>query len=319
MLITETLGILKDNSLNEATNITVDYVDEFIGKLVEEGYIRSAANEICYNVPLTRPTGYAFGAIKDKLSNKIKINRKAVQVKDHFTITEITKEVLEDIMNQYGRDGISLLVDLIKRDLFIEQDDELFAYINSIAKKDPTTIRLNELDYESGMMKLKTYVDEQSMKIAGDIKAPNSPFVIGSPKAIGLLMLDDNEPEKRTKADIYSYVGSLGQRDLFVDYNATSDYILIGLNGEETLRGITFCPFSLSTTFHTHYQDGATSLRVNNRYDFIRNPLDNEGLDNSRFFVRAEIVFADDSIDFNEFKDAFEKQLTEETDIGVNP
>lgn len=285
MKLENTLNKIKENSLNES--ISIDNVDIFLGELIKEGNIKSSVKEICYTVPMSGPSGFVYGSVKE--GDVIKIKRSKVDANDHITVTEITKEVIDDVYSQFGEDAPKLLADLIKRDIAIEQDKELFTFINDIATK-KTDMELSASDFEAQLVALQGYMDEIGMKVAADVKATTSTVIIGSPKVIGLLVKDDIELTRKQEK-MYSYAGSLGSRDLFVDFEATEDYITVGVNGDDTLRGVTFCPYNIATNFTEKYSDGAKVVRLNNRYAFQQNPIDTLGSGKSKFFVKTKILF----------------------------
>lgn len=306
MKIGNTLDILIKNSLTES--IDIENVDKFVGELIKEGMVKSSVGDICYVAPLTAPTGFVFSAKKE--DNILKINKAFIEVDEHPIITEITQEVMDDVLKQFGENGIELLTDLIQSELYIEQDRELFKFIDDIATIAPDKIPVTLDNTESDLMNLQGYIDSLSLKISAIHKSPMGSIIIGSSRVIGLLTKMDNEINKKDDA-MYSYAGSFGNRDLFVDYNATEDYITVGINSSATLRGVVFSPYSISTNYHTTY-DGFKVIRVNNRYKFTRNPSDNQqGKNNSNFFIKTYINFsASNGIDFNEFLEAFNNEIT---------
>jgi len=313
MEIKNVCDILIENSINKTLNEnTIIKQPEIIGNIITEGYSKSIVSDICNVIPLTKPTGYVFG-VKSNEDGSIKLVKNMVEVKDHIKNTNITKETIDDIFSQYNKDGVKLITNLIKRDLFLEQDYNVIKYINKIAKKVPDLIVPNSGDMDGEVTKLMGFIDAVALEMAYDLKTNVKGFIIASPIVMGLLQKDDNVIPKN-KEELLSYVGSVRQRDLFCDYNAEEEYIIVGLNPSKDLRGITFCPYNIEINYHDIYQDGSKMIRINNRYGFIRNPLDNEGDDNSRFFVKAKVKFSQEYADFNEFVEAFNSQITKNTD-----
>ena len=121
------LEIVKKNSLNES--ISIDNVDDFVGTLITDGLVRTATRKICYTAPLTKSSGFVFSAHRDSTNDKIEIDKNFVEAVDNPIVTSISKEIIEDITSQFGVSGTSLIANLIKRDLFIEQDEKLFEFI----------------------------------------------------------------------------------------------------------------------------------------------------------------------------------------------
>jgi hypothetical protein len=117
--------------------------------------------------------------------------------------------------------------------------------------------------------------------MATNLKTNMSGFIVASPKVAALLLraFSANFAEQRNK--MIGYVGSLGERDLYVDYWTEDDYILIGLNSKEELKGVFFSPYDMSVTYSTKAQSGANIVRVNNRFAITRNPLVNDGVNDS--------------------------------------
>lgn len=306
MKLENTLDLITKNSLNES--ISIENVESFVGTLVKEGMVKSSTKDLCYTAPLNTPSGFVFSA--EKIDNKIKINRNFVQAQDHIILTELTKEVIDDIYKQFGENAPELLSDLIQRDIFIDQDKELFRFIDNIAIED-NIMDLRKDGFDAATVRLQGLMDQQLLVISEKVKANMGAVIIGSPRVIGLLIMNDNDVEKKDDLQ-YSYAGSVGTRDLFVDYNATEDYLTVGLNGDHTLRGVVFCPYNISTSYYTAYSTGSEVVRINNRYVFTRNPLDEQtGEKNSKFFIKTKIIFDDATFnpDITEFTTAFEAEI----------
>lgn len=298
------LNKVKANSLTESIDIAD--VDSFVGALVKEGMVKSSTKDICYTTPLNTPTGYIFSSRKE--DNKIKIDKTFVQAQDHTVLTELTKEVIDDIYKQFGENAPLLLNDLIQRDIYIGQDKELFKFIDNIAIEDNVMDLTND-GFDAATVRLQGLMDQQLLVISEKVKASMGAVIIGSPRVIGLLIMNDNDVQKHDDAQ-YSYAGSVGTRDLFVDYDATEDYLTVGLNGEPTLRGVIFCPYCISTNYYTAYSTGEEVVRVNNRYTFARNPLDIQtGEKNSKFFIKTKIVFKNSGGDITDFINSFNTEI----------
>lgn len=304
MKLINTLDLITKNSLTES--ISIENVESFVGTLVKEGMVKSSTKDLCYTAPLTTPSGYIFSA--EKIDNRIKINRTFVEAQDHIILTDLSKEVIDDIYNQFGENAPELLTDLLQRDIFIEQDRELFRFIDKIAV-DNTTMDLSKDGFDAAIVRLQGLVDQQLLQVSEQVKASMGAVIIGSPRVIGLLIMNDNDVDRKDDLQ-YSYAGSVGTRDLFVDYNSTEDYLTVGLNGDHTLRGVVFSPYNIATTYYTAYSTGGQVVRVNNRYVFNRNPLDiQDGEKNSKFFIKTKIIFDDTNIDITDFTEAFEAEI----------
>ena len=304
MKLENTLDLVVKNSLNES--ISIENVESFIGKLVKEGMVKASTKDICYTAPLTTPSGFIFSA--EKVDGKIKINKSFIHAEDHIVMTELTKEVIDDIFNQFGVNAPELISDLIQRDIFIDQDKELFKFIDDIAIEDEV-MDLSSEGFDAATVRLQGLMDQQLLVVSEKVKASMGAIVIGSPKIIGLLIMNDNEVKKHDDSQ-YSYAGSVGTRDLFVDYNATEDYLTVGLNGEDTLRGVVFSPYNISTTYYTSYSTGGDVVRINNRYKFSRNPLDIQtGAKNSKFFIKTKIILKHPDTDITEFIESFNTEI----------
>jgi hypothetical protein len=315
MELNSTYNIVCENSVNENSDIA--YQPELVGKLIKEVLSRSMVADICNFRPLTQPTGYVFG-VKPNSSDKIEIVKNFVEAKDHIKLTTITKEVVDDIFSQYGESGTELLTSLLKRDVALDQDKDVVNFMRTISTKvDDVTVTADNI--EAGQRYVETLVDTFIIKMATNLKTNMSGFIVASPKVAALLLraFSANFAEQRNK--MIGYVGSLGERDLYVDYWTEDDYILIGLNSKEELKGVFFSPYDMSVTYSTEAQSGANIVRVNNRYAITRNPLDNDGVNDSIFFTSFPITFQLDGLDFDEFLKAFNNQLTDEIDTGINP
>jgi hypothetical protein len=281
-----TLEIVEKNTLNES--ISIENVEGFVGDLINDGLVRTVTKKICYTAPLTQPSGFVFSAHRDSDSDTLDINKNFVEAVDHPVVTKISKEIIEDVTNQFGKSGSTLISNLIKRDLFIEQDKDLFTFINDMATEAPQ-FDITSDNLEADLVRLTGYIDELGLLIREKVGAPISTCIIGSPPVIGLLKrMEDEESDDMDDTKLYSFAGKKGYRDLYVDLDATDDYVTVGINGDSTLRGVVYSPYSIATNFVTSATTGGQVIRVNNRYAFTRNPLDNDTGD-SKFFIKTPI------------------------------
>jgi hypothetical protein len=284
MNFNKTLEIVEKNTLNES--IDIENVEGFVGELINDGLVRTVTSKICYTAPLNKPTGFVFSAHRE--DDTLEINKNFVESIDHSVVTSISKEIIEDITGQFGTSGAGLIANLVKRDLFIAQDKDLFSFIDDIATEAPQ-FEVTSDNLEADLVRLTGYIDEIGLLIREKVGAPISTCIIGSPTVIGLLKkMEDGESDDLDDAKLYSFAGKKGYRDLYVDLDATDDYVTVGINGDDTLRGVVYSPYAIATNFVTSATTGGQVIRVNNRYALTRNPLDNE-TGNSKFFIKTPI------------------------------
>lgn len=291
---------------NSGGNIDIADFSDLLSNIILEGIKGSIVSDISNIYPLTGGnSGYVFGAKKE--GDILKVKKRLLDSQDHIILTDMTKETIDDVYKMFGDDAVEILTTLIKRDLILDQDKEVFNYVRDIMQiKD--TLEVSKDDMYNSSLILKEFTDESFMEIMFDLKCSSETMIIASPAVAAIMLRNDNhKPEKENQ--VLSYIGKIGDRRIFVDFNAPYDYVCTGYCGEESLRGIMFAPYNIMATYHEKYQDGSLMLRINNRYAFSRNVLDNDGQNDSRFFIGAKVNVAQAGSDVGSFIDAFNEQL----------
>ena len=293
---------------NSAGNIEVVDFSDLLSGLVIEGVKGSVVSDIANIYPLTGGnSGYVFGAYKDE--DTLKIKKRFLNSTDHIIITDMTKETVDDINKMFGENASEIIISLIKRDLILDQDKEVFNYIRTIMQLKPD-IEVSKSDMYNSSLVLKHFVDDNFINMMSDLKFSSETAIITTP-AIAAMMLRSDNTKPRKENSILSYIGQIGDREIYVDFNSTYDYIAVGYCGDETLRGITFAPYNMMLSYHERYEDGAIVMRINNRYAFSRNVLDNEGDNDSRFCIGAKVIIKENDDEDNtiSFIEAFNQQI----------
>ena len=308
-----TYKIICENSINE--NSEFEYQPDLVGKLVKEVLSQSMVSDICNYTPLKQPTGYIFG-VKPNSNDKIEIIREMIDAEDHIKISTITKETVDDIYNQFKEQaGTDLLVSILKRDIALEQDKNVIEFMNKIATViDPVDVTVSNI--EAGQRYIETIIDMSIIKMATNLKTNMSGFIVATPKIAALLLRAFSAEQVEHRNKMIGYVGSLGERDLYVDYwSKDEDYVLVGINSKDDLKGVFFCPYDVGINYSKEFLTGSNVVRINNRYGIARNPIDNKGEADSVFFVKFGVnLSVEDDDAFNQFLTSFNNEITPEVD-----
>lgn len=258
-------------------------------------YKDSIAAQVCDIQPTYGPSGIVF--YTERVTNKLTLGSKSFDVDDGIKeIANVSKEWWQDFSAVTGRDSGEYLIDTLMQDISEELDKKFIIKLNEIAPVVRTVTFTSTSDMYSGFMSIMAAVFDGSGIIAKETGRGHRPYVIASTKvaaALATLGFMTGLPSGRDIDDTnINLIGNLYNTKVFIDYDAVSDYLLVGHKGNY-VGDSTFilAPYALESKVAEEASVDTNGVLVHNRFKFVRHPLDNTGVNDSKFAKRYNINF----------------------------
>lgn len=301
-LLEEKLEIVSNNTiklLNEelpADAAGIASIKSRIDGVIERIYKDSIAAQVCDVQPCYGPSGIIF--YTKRVANKMTVGSMPFEVDDEIKeIANVSKEWWQDFSSVTGQNAAEYLIDNLMQDISEELDKKFIAKLNEIAPVVRTITFTSTSDMYSGFMSIMAAVFDGSGIIAKETERGHRPYVIASTKvaaALATLGFMTGLPSGRDTDDTnINLIGNLYNTKVFIDYDATSDYLLVGHKGNYVGDStIILAPYALESKVAEEASVDTNGVLVHNRFKFVRHPLDNTGVKDSKFVKRYNINFS---------------------------
>jgi hypothetical protein len=273
------------------TSSDVAGTDTFVGPLVQRIFKDTIAEQICDIQPCYSPSGAVYASKRD--------GTKWVTMKRDFTVDEIkvaarfSHEWFQDFTATYKKNGKDFLFANVSEDAKDQIDSNVIDMLNAMAT--PTaTLTLANTDAETEGTKILSKINTAVYEMAIATKRGTRPFVIVSYKVASLLstagMIAFQESDNTKNRD---FVGRIGRTMVFMDINATTDYVLVGHKGYSMGdSSVIVAPYISAEKLVEDYSVDESAIVVINRVGLVRTPLDESTGDaNSHFATKIPVDF----------------------------
>lgn len=279
----------EDTTGPNAPNIATTDEIVNIGKLFQLTTSPSLGKSIFPILPLHGPTGALFGIKNKNDGSGFKLIRKNVEVFPAVTInTKISKEVLNDIYNQFGEDGIKTTIKFL-RGLTNEQEN-----IKTIEFLNTNCLPVNNLTL-SAPNNAETVVFEVSRYVYELIARANIPtfksisgFAV-LPYKIGASFAVMNSLFRVNRDQSVLFLHEIGKVKYFLNPNLNTNTVYVGLlNFRDPIKsaGI-FSPYKLDIFTATDSDTGQEVYFIYNRFAITASPFHETG---SEMMFKFEIL-----------------------------
>lgn len=301
-LLEEKLEIVSNNTIKllseeelPADAAGIASIKSRVDDVIERIYKDSIAAQVCDVQPAYGPSGIIF--YTKRVNDKMTVGSASFEVDDGIKeIANVSKEWWQDFAAVTGRDSSSYIIDNLMQDISEELDKKFITKLNEIAPVVRTITFSSTSDMYSGFMSIMAAVFEGSGIIAKETERGHRPYVIASTKvaaALATLGFMTGLPSGRDTDDTnINLIGNLYNTKVFIDYDAASDYLLVGHKGNY-VGDSTFilAPYALETKVAEEASVDENGVLVHNRFKFVRHPLDNTGVNDSKFAKKYIINF----------------------------
>lgn len=256
-------------------------IDEIvnIGKLFQLTTIPSLGKSIFPILPLHGPTGALFGIRNKADKSGFELIRKNFEVFPSVTInTKITKEVISDIYNQFGEDGVKITIKFL-RGLANEQEN-----IKTIEFLNANCLPVNNLtlsmlkNAETVVFEVTKYVNE----LIARANIPTFKTISGFsvlPYKVGAAFAAINSMFRDNRNQSALFLHEIGNVKYFLNPDVNTNTAYVGLlDFEEPIKsaGI-FSPFKTDIFTATDPDSGQEVYFIYNRFAITASPFHEPG------------------------------------------
>lgn len=260
-----------------AENIAVRDENLSINGLYQQCTLPSLGRAIFTVTPIHGPTASLFNVKTKGDGSGIEIVRSEVEVYESpAKRTTITSEALQDIIKQYGEDGLKMIAKYLRSIANDEENQRTVEFLQNNAVS-AGSISLTEPDSpDSCWREISMKVQDCVLKMNSLHRRTYQAFVVLPYKYGASIMSLFADMKNSEYADINTlFVGSSGLSDWFVNPDNTDTSVYVGLMDKEGMgRGCAvFSPYTDDIVKVSNYKTGVPGYFIYNRYAITMSPL----------------------------------------------
>lgn len=266
--------------LNEdqyAQNIATTDENLSINGLYQQASLPSLGRVIFSVVPVHGPTGAIFN-IRTKADNSgIEIVRNEVEVfESPRKRTTITAESLQDIIKQYGEDGLKMVARYLRGISNQDENQKTIDFLKGNAVPAGSITLTNPAIPDSCWREISMKVQDCVLKMNSKNRRTYNAFVVIPYKYGAALMSLFADMVNSEYAEIENlFIGSSGLTDWFVNPDNSDARIYVGLMDKQGTgrECATFSPYTDEITKAFDYETGQNAYFIFNRFAITISPL----------------------------------------------
>ena len=266
--------------LNEdqwAQNVACTDENLSINGLYQQASLPSLGRVIFSVIPIHGPTGAIFN-IRTKADNSgIEIVRNEVEVfESPRKRTTITSEALQDVIKQYGEDGLKMIARYLRGISNQDENQKTIDFLKNNAVSAGSLTLSNPSIPDSCWREISMKVQDCVLQMNSKNRRTYNAFVVLPYKYGATLMSLFADMANQEFAEIENlFIGSSGLTDWFVNPDNTDENIYVGLmdkqgTGRECAM---FSPYTDEITKAYDYETGQNAYFIFNRFAITISPL----------------------------------------------
>lgn len=277
-------NINEDTTTPAAPDIATTDENLSVDDMFQQALLPSLGRQIFPVIPLHGPTGALFNIRKKSASNELELVRNNVEVENSTSIsTGLTKEALQDIKSQYGKEA-NIIVGKLLRGLANDQENtSTLAFLNAQALDYGNLQLTDSLNAETNLFELTQRVHEIVLQINSINLRSYNAFAVIPYKALGGVF-GLNQYVDQNKIDHCGlFVARIGRTNFYMNPDASDATAFVGLNDSlnPNKSSAVFSPYASSVIEADDHETGDPTFFIFNRYAITASPLhvtDNEML-----------------------------------------
>lgn len=266
--------------LNEdqwAPNIATTDENLSINGLYQQASLPSIGRIIFTVAPVHGPTGAIFNVKTKEDKSGIEIVRNEVEVYESpAKRTTVTAESLQDIVKQYGEDGLKMIARYLRGISNAEENEKTIEFLKTYAVSAGSITLLEPKSPDSNWREISMKVQDCVLKMNSKNRRTYNAFIVMPYKYGAAMMSLFADLKNNDKADIDTlFIGSSGLTDWFVNPDPTDDNIYVGLMDKQGTgrECAVFSPYTDEIRKAYDYETGQNAYFIFNRYAITISPL----------------------------------------------
>jgi hypothetical protein len=249
-----------------------------VDNIFQQTNIQSLARQVCSTVQLTGPSGSLFNIIKKPDGFKL-IRKDLLEVPSQILKTGITREAIQDLMSQFGKDANTIIGTLF-RGISNEIENDALLDVLKTQGKDYGNLQLTEsTNAEMNLFEITQRVHEIILKMNQQYQRTFDAFAIIPYKPLGGIMGLSQYAGAVKKDERGLFITQIGSTKFYLnpDVNDTSAYV--GLKDSDNLSksSLVFAPYINQIMETVDPDSGEVLYFLVNRFALDSSPLHEVG------------------------------------------
>lgn len=249
-----------------------------VDNIFQQTNIQSLARQVCSTVQLMGPSGSLFNIIKKPDGFKL-IRKDLLEVPSQILKTGITREVIQDLMSQFGKDANTIIGTLF-RGISNEIENTTLLDVLKTQGKDYGNLQLTEsTNAEMNLFEITQRVHEIILKMNQQYQRTFDAFAIIPYKPLGGIMGLSQYAGAVKKDERGLFITQIGSTKFYLnpDVNDTSAYV--GLKDSDNLSksSLVFAPYINQIMETVDPDSGEVLYFLVNRFALDSSPLHEVG------------------------------------------
>jgi hypothetical protein len=268
--------LVEDTTTPNAPNVATTDENLSVDQMFQQGSLPSLGRQIFSVVPMNGPTAALFNIAKHPTENKFQLLRNEVEVFPSESInTSLTKEVVQDIMSQYGREAKYIIGRLLNGLSNDQENARTFEFLNANSKVEADLQLSNSLVSETNLFEIGQRVNELILKANNkNLRTYESYCVLpyyagGAISALGSYVGAVDDQERGL------FITKIGQISYYLNPVADSSTAYVGLvdSANPSKSCAVFSPYRSNVVEATDPNTGESFYHIYNRFAITKSPL----------------------------------------------
>lgn len=231
----EILKINEDTTLPNASNIETTDVNVSVDKMFHECGVQSLPRQIGNVFKISGPTGAVFDIIKNH-ENDFKVIRKEVECFPSKMIkTGITREAVQDLLNQFGQEAEIVIGALLRR-IANENENEKLLYILENESLDYGNLNLSDsLNSSTNFFELTQKIHEIVLKMNIPFQRTYKAFAVLPYSVMGSVMGLNKYMHSEDKDSSGLFITQIGLTDFYLNPDPLAENVYVGLKDPDDI------------------------------------------------------------------------------------
>lgn len=274
ILVEDTTGANAPNIATTDENLSVD-------AMFQQSSLPSLGRQIFSVVPMHGPTAALFNIQKNG-ADKFVVLRNEVEVFPSKSINSgLTREVVQDLMSQYGKEGSRIVGNLLKSLTNDQENEKTIEFLEDNCLNVPDLQLTDSLSIETNMFEITQKINELVLKAnTKNLRTYEGfcvlPYYAGASVAGLSTYVGGAEGEKDERG---LFLAQIGQIKYYMNPEPTSTMAYVGLKDSKNSgkSSAIFSPYMSNVTETVDPDTGNETYFVFNRFAITESPLHQNG------------------------------------------
>jgi len=283
--------LVEDLSTPNDPNIATTDENLTVDQMFQQTILPSVGRQIFSILPINGPTGALFNLRKKAASNDFELVRRDVEVYPSESIkTGVTKEAIQDIIAQYGRNAYDIIGTMLRGLANEQENTRTLAFLEANAKAGDFLQLSGPNNAELNLFEITQRVHEYVLAMNNQTLRTYEAFAVVPAKPLAGVMALHAYAGGEHKEERGLYIAHIGQTKFYLNPDANSTTAYVGLKDSinpSKSSGV-FSPYQSQVVEATDPDTGENTFFIFNRFAISASPL--HVTDNEMFYKFEVLV-----------------------------